>query len=332
MKNKLNLDIYRLIASFLIIAIHVYPFESINLNLDFLFTHVFCRIGVPFFLMLTGYFIIDKSLKDKQILISYTKKIILIYLISIIIYIPINIYAGSFNNLNILKLLKMIFIDGTMYHLWYFPGLILGLWFTYFLLKRFNKKYVLSTILLLYILGLLGDNYYGLIENIKVLKTFYNYIFKIFDYTRNGLFYCPIFIYIGYTFSKKETNINKKELLLTIIFIILMLLEGLIIKYFNLSKHDSMYILLIPLVYYIFKILLSYNNGKNRKIRSITTILYITHPFFIVIIRLIGKILNLTNIIVKNSLIHYLLVSIITLIFSYTLIKLHEIYKQKKSK
>ena len=49
MKEKLNIDIYRLIVALLIVAIHVYPFKTINENFDFIFTHILCRIGVPFF-------------------------------------------------------------------------------------------------------------------------------------------------------------------------------------------------------------------------------------------------------------------------------------------
>ena len=62
MKKILNLDTFRFMVAFLIVAIHVYPFVSINSELDYYFTHVFCRIGVPLFLMITGYFILPKDI------------------------------------------------------------------------------------------------------------------------------------------------------------------------------------------------------------------------------------------------------------------------------
>ena len=62
MKKILNLDTFRFIVSFLILAIHVYPFVTINSEVDYYFTHVFCRIGVPLFLMITGYFILPKDI------------------------------------------------------------------------------------------------------------------------------------------------------------------------------------------------------------------------------------------------------------------------------
>ena len=47
---KISIDKFRIIAAILIIAIHIFPFASINETVDFVFTHVICRIGVPFFL------------------------------------------------------------------------------------------------------------------------------------------------------------------------------------------------------------------------------------------------------------------------------------------
>lgn len=199
--KKLNFDNCRFIASLLVVAIHIYPFASLNEEFDFLFTHTFCRIAVPLFIMITGYYLIPKILENKNKLISYTKKIMKIYLISIIIYLPINIYAGAFKEIDVIKILKVIFIDGTFYHLWYFPALISGLWITYFMIKKLKDKHIKVVISLLFLIGLFGDSYYFLISKINILNIFYNFIFSITNYTRNGLFYVPIFLYLGYNFN-----------------------------------------------------------------------------------------------------------------------------------
>ena len=86
--KKLNLDISRLIASLMVVAIHTYPLSSINGTLDYCFTRIICRIAVPIFLMITGYYVLNK---DIDYLKKYTIKILKIYLISILIYNPINI-------------------------------------------------------------------------------------------------------------------------------------------------------------------------------------------------------------------------------------------------
>jgi len=142
MLKKLNLDIFRFIAALMIVAIHIYPLAVFNQNVDYFFTRVIFRIGVPLFLMITGFFVLPKALKDKNKLKDYTFKILKIYILSILIFLPINIYSGTFKNLDIINVLKDIFINGTMYHLWYFPALILGIWITYFLLKYVSTSLI----------------------------------------------------------------------------------------------------------------------------------------------------------------------------------------------
>ena len=337
MRKYLTFDKFRLFASILIIAIHTYPLFTINENLDFVFTHVFCRIAVPFFLMITGYFVMEKATQNKDFLINYTIKTLKLYLFCILLYLPINIYAKTFETSNIISILKDIFINGTFYHLWYFPALILGLWILYFLLKKLKGKKVIVILSILYIIGIFGDSLGNLSLNIAYIKDIYKVIFSIFDYTRNGIFYVPIFLYLGYLFRKIKFNISRsKNVILIIIFILLMIVEGIIYNKFDLQIHDSMYFMLPIVMVLIFNLILQNSNENNKSLRNISTIIYITHPLFIIFVRGVGKILNLENIIVDNNLIHYILVVLTTVIFSICFEKLSCIvrlkYEQKFNK
>lgn len=317
MKKHITLDKFKIICAILIIAIHTYPFLSINENFDFIFTHVFCRIGVPFFLMVTGFFVLPKALDNRKTLIKYTVKIIKIYAICILLYLPINIYAGKFSGIGVIGILKELFINGTFYHLWYFPALILGIWITYFLVKHLKSNIAVFICTLLYIIGLFGDSYYGIVENINVFKSFYNIILNIFDYTRNGLFYVPIFLILGYKMKYLKLNLTKNiNIIFSLISIILMICEGAILHHFNLQKWDSMYIMLIPTMILIFNFIIQCNNENNKKLRNISTIIYIVHPIFIIVVRGIAKVLKLEQIMINNSIVHYLLVVILTVLFS----------------
>lgn len=328
--NKLSIDYLRLISSLLVVAIHIYPFATINTNLDFLFTHVFCRIAVPLFIMITGYFLLPKILNNKKKLINYTKKIIKIYICCIILYLPINIYAKTYTNLNFITLIKAIFINGTFYHLWYFPALIAGIWIIYFLLKNYRKRSIIITISLLYLIGLFGDSYYGLTTNVPILKTFYNFIFQITDYTRNGLFYVPIFLYLGYQFNNKKYKFNlQTNIIFLLLNIILMEIEGFLLYHFNIQRHDSMYLFLIPTMFFIFHLLLHNSTNTNKKIRTISTIIYIIHPLVIIILRAIAKILNLQNILINNNLIQYFIVVLSSILISIIIEKIRQILKIK---
>lgn len=329
----MTLDKFRLLASILIVAIHTYPLSTINENLDFVFTHIFCRIGVPIFLMITGYFILPKAIQDKKSLMKYTKKIAKIYLLCMILYLPVNIYAGKLKGINFIGILKSIFIDGTFYHLWYFPALILGIWITYFVIKHIKNKNGLILVSILYVIGLFGDSYFGIAEKWSVTKTFYDAIFNIFDYTRNGLFYVPIFLYLGFIMKNINWKISKRDnIIFILVSLVLMILEGIILHHFNLQRHDSMYFMLIPTMIGIFNFILQNKNENNKYLRNIATTIYIIHPMFIIVVRGIAKIIQMQNLMIDNSIIHYLLVVISSLIFSIILEKLKKKRSEKNGK
>ncbi len=333
MKDKkiLTLDKARLISACLIIMVHTMPLASINGKASFLLSEVFCRIAVPLFLMITGYYIMKKSLKDKKVLIDYTKRVLIYYVISIIIYLPINIYNGVFSSLTFLGLLKELLITGTFYHLWYFPALILGIWITYFILKNMKEKQASIIFVILFMIGLLGDSYYGLLNGISLLENIYGVIFKIFDYTRNGLFYVPIFLYLGYLSNSQKLKIEKKKnIILIIVSLILMLIEGYLLHSQAYQEHTSMYLFLVPLMIFIFMYLIN-NPGKEEKyLRRVSTVIYIIHPWFIVLIVKLSGLLKLNKYLTDNTIIHFILVFILTILFSFIFEYLLEKAPKKK--
>lgn len=240
MKKLFTLDRFRVLAAILIVAIHSYPLLSVNETLDFMFTHVLCRIGVPFFLMVTGYFVLPKAIENRKSLIKYTVKILKIYVICMILYLPVSIYAGKLKGIGATIILKDIFLNGTFYHLWYFPALIFGIWITYLISKHMKNKQGLVLVCILFAIGLFGDSYYGITEKWNVTKSIYNVIFSIFEYTRNGIFYVPIFLYLGYMLKNKKWKISKiNNIIFLVTSLVLMIVEGLILYSFNLQRHDS---------------------------------------------------------------------------------------------
>ena len=133
-----GLDIFRIIAALLVISIHTSPFSGISENLDFFVTRIVARVAVPFFFMVTGQYILSdfynqnrKNKTDASKIWNYIKKLFFMYIISIIIYIPIGIYAGHYRGLDLLGALKILLFDGTFYHLWYFPACIIGVLLVY---------------------------------------------------------------------------------------------------------------------------------------------------------------------------------------------------------
>ena len=162
-KNYTGIDFFRLIAAILIITIHTSPLASFSATGDFILTRIVARVAVPFFFMTSGFFLISRYSRDNDKLKKFVNKTACIYGIAILIYIPVNIYNGYFNSDNLIpNILKDLFFDGTIYHLWYLPASIFGAWIAWYLVKHFDYKRALIASSVLYLIGLFGDSYYGI--------------------------------------------------------------------------------------------------------------------------------------------------------------------------
>ncbi len=313
-KTYTGIDWFRFIAAFLVIAIHTSPLLSYSEIGDFILTRIIGRIGVPFFIMTSGFFLISRYTYNADKLISFIKKTTCIYVISIIIYIPINIYNGYFNMDNLLtNIIKDILFDGTMYHLWYIPASIMGAIIAWFIVKKLGFKRALLITSILYVIGLFGDSYYGIIEKIPMLKTLYNCLFEISDYTRNGIFFAPVFFVLGGIIADNSIRISLKNSIIGfVISLLMMFCEGMLLHRFGLQRHDSMYIMLLPCMYFLFNALTFWKGSRILLLRTSALIIYIIHPMVIVVIRMFAKIFNVQEYLIENSIIHYLAVSIIS--------------------
>ena len=323
-----GIDRFRLIAVLLIVGIHTYPLSSVDENLNFGLVNVFARIAVPFFLMITGYFVLPKCLSpnsnNSKPLISIIKKTGLLYAGATLLYLPVSIYAGYYSNGNVLAtVLKNIIFDGTFYHLWYLPALIIGILLFYALSRRFSLNVIFILTIVLYIFGLLGDSYHGFGFGNTFLTTVYDMGFSIFSYTRNGLFYTPVFLAMGAVIAKKEHSFTKRTSLIGFgISMILMLAEGFTLRHFDYQRHDSMYIALIPCMFFLFLFVLTSKRKALPILRDISMWIYILHPLFIIVVRGMAKITGFTGVLIENSVVHYLSVCLLSFVCAVLIAKL----------
>lgn len=324
------IDYFRIVAALLVVAIHIYPFSNIFEPLDFFVTRVVGRIAVPFFFVITGYFFyktpysIDKL---KRNILNIGK----IYSISILIYIPINLYRGDFNHLTMTSFVQDILFDGTMYHLWYLPAMAMGLVITYIIVMYVPVKQGIVLCILLYLIALGGDSYYRLLTQQPIIKTIYAGIFSWCEYTRNGIFMAPIFIYIGYMLSHGLLRKSTSMLLFCISFM-MMILEAIRIHNNNWFKHDSMYVFLPIVMYALVSWLLHYKGERNLMVKDVSLYMYILHPLVIVLLHIISQILHIQQIIFDQALIQYVFVVLITGGISYGLYDLQNRRKKQCQK
>lgn len=315
-----GLDYAKLIAAFVVIAIHTSPLEEINKNLNYYIVYVIGRIAVPLFFMITGYFTLGEILYSTEKLKKYLIHISGLYIFSIILYIPINLYKGI-RKPSLIDAFKVLLFDGTMYHLWYFPAVIIGIIILYLLIKKFDIKKSMLICVGLYIIGVLGDNYYGLAIKIPFLEKFYSLIFDLSTYTRNGIFFAPIFLLLGYLI-KRGTRIDRYAGRKFIVSIMFLLLEGTIVYLFQWQKHNALYFSLPLCGWYLFLLLLKGENRKTKILSDLSMYIYIIHVW---VIAIIYKIFRNTEV---GSLGKYFIVSIISLVLSVFIINIKN--KRKK--
>lgn len=351
--RNVYIDYMKFIAAFLVVAIHVSPLSGINENGDFILTRIIARIAVPFFFMVSGYYVLPDSKKHNGRAVKFLKKTGILYLTAVILYLPVNVYTGYFKELKAGKVLKDIFFDGTFYHLWYLPAVMLGILLCLFLIRIMGERAAFIITVILYLAGLLGDSYYGLTRLLPIMGEIYDGILQVFSYTRNGIFFAPVFLMLGCLIKNREkkeeealeeNKCDKKDTnsiiytLLVSVFFLVMMAEGLLLHKYGWQRHDSMYIFLVPLMYFFFSRIISLSHkeknaakksgkeGRFVDMGNMAMIIYIIHPMGLILLRGISKPLKLYGILVENTLVCYLAVSFFSALGAWILLVFYRMF------
>ncbi len=333
--NKKNgyvgIDCARVVAALLICAIHTSPLSSLSEQSNFIMTRVIGRLAVPFFFITSGFFLISRYARNDKKLWNFVKKTATIYLAAIVFYIPIMIYNHYFAMDNLMfNIIKDIVWDGTMYHLWYLPASMSGAVIAWYLVRRIGYKKAIAITAVLYLIGLFGDSYYGIAESVLGLQKIYALIFEVSDYTRNGLFFAPIFFVFGgmiadlqhchnnvYDSSMTKSTYwqgsSLRKCIVGFVFSFLALFaEAMTLFHYDLQRHDSMYLFLPVCTFFLFGIIVHWRGNCTTWLRTATMLCYILHPMMIVMIRFVARLTRTQAILVDNSVVHYVSVCIVS--------------------
>ena len=341
-----GIDVFRLVAAVLIITIHTSPLVGLSETGDFILTRIVARVAVPFFFVTSGFFLISRYHYQTAKLCAFVKKTLLIYGAAIVLYIPVNLYNGYFKMEYLLpNLIKDIVFDGTLYHLWYLPASVIGGVIAWGLVKKLDYRKAFAVAAVLYLVGLFGDSYYGVIKNVPIFSGFYALIFQVSDYTRNGIFFAPVFFIMGGLIADySDRGENKSEIVCDQsvrkksesrcfgLSMALMLVEGLVLHHFQVQRHDSMYVFLLPCVYFLFLVLLQFRGKRYVWLRDLSLVVYLIHPMMIVVIRMFAKVLHLQGLLVDNSVVHFLAVTVASVAFGAAAVALWGRFGRRRKK
>jgi hypothetical protein len=216
--------------SILVVAIHTKPLSFIHsIFLDKLMD-VLTSVAVPYFFIASGYFLFrrwdEMNRNDlSQRLLKYLKRIIGLYIIWTIIYVPFTIYGFVINNMTLQQSISsfargFLFVGENYYSwpLWYLLALIVSVFIIYVFIKLnlsitsiFSISFAITTV------GILM-NYHLFFHLPALIDKMIVFYFHLFLYTRNGIFFSLLFVVLGMVIAIKGV-ITSKILLYAFLFL-----------------------------------------------------------------------------------------------------------------
>lgn len=267
--RSLSIDILKIVLAFFVVCLHLHILRDNYPSLSYVLVNGLFRMGVPVFLIISGYFFF--YINDPVKLKKWSFRIFLLYAIWSLIYIPLWKEDEGY-------IMNILF---GYHHLWYLIGtLCAGL--LLYVLKDISaeKLFLILTACFCcgYLIQYLGNTHYFEGET--------DVIFNLFPTYRNFLFVCFPFLGIGFLIKKLGIDVKLKPSLAVVL-----LSAGAVIgeaflseKVLHLQKKESidlLFSLLIacPLVFLYCKNITA--KTDSRILASISTAIYLIHPLVI---------------------------------------------------
>ncbi len=308
-KSFAALDAFRLIAALLVVAIHTSPLASLSPDADFLLSRVAGRLAVPFFFMVTGCFLLNDG--GVRRFLGRTARL---YALSIALYLPLNFYAGG---MSAIEWLRGLLIEGTFYHLWYLPAVLLAVPAAFFL-RKLRPWLGFALAGALYLIGLGGDSWHGVVCRAPAVAAFYDGLLAALPHTRALM--APLFLLLGAQLPRALDALRARTGHLTALcaacfaaLLAIMGAEALWLRALGAPRHDSMTLALPLCAAFLFLTLLSLNGARCRAASEMSTAVYILHPWCIVLVRGFAKLTGTQAVWIGNSLAHFLLTAALSL-------------------
>lgn len=280
MKNnkKIKMDVVRVLLACLVVAIHSIKIED---SLTFYMVNGIARIAVPLFFMLTGMQLQAEKLTQPVYIRKYIKKQVGIFAPWFILYACITIYT-------FIKTQNIVYGGSLFIQFWFVLATWVALIALHLLLRRFQLGQVLQIAFVLHLLGILGDGYLSIIEQIPLLATIYSFYLSIAMKTRSGLLFGLFYIVLGMYLKDKQvwTKLSNKVIILAIGMSLGVQYVEISMLHRSGAKHYNMYFSLIPLTLLIMCYLKKNECRKKSRInyKKISVTIYITHTLVIFLV------------------------------------------------
>lgn len=275
MRNN-NLDILKIVLAFLVVALHIFPVSKLKGFEGFISYEIasgITRIAVPTFFLISGYFLRNK-LEDKSYLWKYAKRILLLYVVWQLIYLPdlIRFYnLKRFSSFD--AFLKLVY---GYWHLWYLLASVFAVGLLYLSrnLSLKIKGFVIASLLLL------GYCYQIAYQSSFLHNLNGQFVYQIIGTTRNFLFFAFPMMLLGTLYENWKDSLSKIK---TFYFPLWIVLFVEVYFYYRYKVKAMDFLLVLPLLSMLtFNIINEAKSISEIKINPTFSLgIYLVHPYAI---------------------------------------------------
>lgn len=283
MRNN-NIDLLKIVLAFLVIALHMFPvtklkgFEGL---ISFEIASGITRIAVPTFFLISGYFLRNK-LNDASYLLKYSKRILLLYVIWQLLYLPdlIRFYhLGWFKRTDMI--LKLVY---GYWHLWYLLATVIAVGLLYSI-RNSAIRFKWMVIIFLLTIGFV----FQLLIQSDALHRYLNiqFVYAVMGTSRNFLFFAFPMMLVGTLYDSWQPFVSKITKYYALLWIVLLIEVAL---YYRFQVKAMDFLLVLPLLSMLtFSIVKERASFSDAPVSATLSLgIYLTHPYAI---RLVYEIL-----------------------------------------
>jgi surface polysaccharide O-acyltransferase-like enzyme len=276
-----GIDLIRFIGAIGIIALH--SFMEYDNFFDSYIVRILVRWIVPFFFIVTGYFLKD----DLKSFMLYLIHIFIQYLFWTLVY-AVVLHYDIWSPWRFASALR----SGVVFHFWYYPTLLLCSSFVWILGKIFkDSKWIIIICFMLFLMAVAGHT----LINVPAFDFFNNGPVMRFHHrvigettTRDGIFWGSLYIAIGMTIRRNMDsqfwvirNYRKFWSAFFVIFILTSLEEWLVI-YYNTGEKDILFgTIPVSAMIFVFGLNRTMNRDLGESLRAVGNTVYVIHYFFL---------------------------------------------------
>lgn len=290
-----GIDVLKFIMALFVVVVHTHPLYKINDALNFLTADVMARTAVPFFFVVTGFLLEKKigsaNVSTKEVVGGYMRKILGLYFIWTIIYLPIIICDKILDSEESLvyclfTVVRDFLFVGSYSHLWYLPAAAVGVAVVYGLKRYVGERATGIILIVLFAAGLLTQSYFGLLRNTigaggvlwKIMKT----VKKVMVTCRNGIFFGSILIYMGTWIAQNKISIKRWMAVVgLLVSVLLFSAEAFYLMKIGSVREQDMYAMLLPSAFFLTVLAIQIPvKGDTLLLRKMSMNIYYVHLIF----------------------------------------------------